>query len=532
MWSSRWLRSALGIALALALCWVPASLKAQDLPSESEPSVSVPSLPVTPRASGVMESGDGTVACPPPAAAPIVGGPLAVPFSDLPFVPFMLGDFTGPLANPMTDIKVGEGESPIPLDRVFYRFNFYSNLNPWRYESVSTPYKRVNLFTNVFGFEKKFGDWFSFGFRLPIDSVEALSRGTFYVRSPIPGQPPVARPAPPDYRSTIFGNITAIFKVRLVEDVNAGYLVSTGLAMSFPTATNISINPGPSTAATFQPFLGYLWTRDRFFVQGFTSMTLPLVAVQSLILFQDLGVGLWAYRNDSQTSFLTGIAPTFEMHLNVPLQGNDRVAPVFQRAGYFPFHTQFNLTFGGTFEFFRARPWALASWCRRSARRHSTMSSSPSSTCGSESHLPIPSDDSCFISARAFRLGEPVADGEGEAGKDVAAVELLVFRQDDRVLGTGIDSHGAAFRIDVPDEAHTGAKVLVELPRHLRLGVSLAEHLDHEVGATPGISPRSRFDFGKRFQEMKATSGMRTRPGKRRTIPSGPTKVPRSCCRR
>jgi len=41
------------------------------------------------------------------------------------------------------------------------------------------------------------------------------------------------------------------------------------------------------------------------------------------------------------------------VHLNVPLQGNDRVAPVFQRAGYFPFHTQFNLTFGGTFEFFR-----------------------------------------------------------------------------------------------------------------------------------------------------------------------------------
>jgi hypothetical protein len=35
----------------------------------------------------------------------------------------MLGDAIGPLANPMTDIKASEGESPIPLDRVFYRFN-------------------------------------------------------------------------------------------------------------------------------------------------------------------------------------------------------------------------------------------------------------------------------------------------------------------------------------------------------------------------------------------------------------------------
>jgi hypothetical protein len=282
-----------------------------------------------------------------------VGSPIAVPFSDLPFVPYMLGDFTGPLANPMTSIKVSEGESPMPLDRVFYRFNFYSNLDPWRYQSVSQPFKRVNLYANVFGFEKKFGDWFSFGFRLPIDGVQALSRGTYYVRLPIPGRPVVPRPAPPSYNSAIFGNVNAIFKFKLVEDVNAGYLVSTGAALSFPTATNVTIDPGPSTAATIQPFLGYLYTRDRFFAQGFTSMTMPLVSVQSMLLFQDLGVGLWAFHDESQTAFLTGIAPTFEVHLNVPLQGSDRVAPVFQRAGYFPFHTQFNLTFGATLEFFR-----------------------------------------------------------------------------------------------------------------------------------------------------------------------------------
>src|SRR4051794_38808451 len=113
MRSSRRLRVALGIALALL--GVPASLQAQDPPDEPEPSISVPSLPATPRASGEMQAGDGAVACPPPAQT--MGAPLAVPFSDIPFVPFMLGDFSGPLANPMTDLKISEGESPIPLDR-------------------------------------------------------------------------------------------------------------------------------------------------------------------------------------------------------------------------------------------------------------------------------------------------------------------------------------------------------------------------------------------------------------------------------
>ena len=263
----------------------------------------------------------------------------------------MLGDFIGPLANPMTDIKVAEGESPIPLDRVFYRFNMYSNLDPSRYQSVSLPYKRVNLYTNVFGFEKTFGEWISIGLRIPINGIEALSRGVYYRRLPIPGRPVVPLPPQPDYRSILFGNMSAIFKAKLIEDVNQGYLISAGVSLSFPTATSPRINPGPSTVAIFQPFLAGLYTRDRFFVQGFSSITMPLVTVQSMLMFNDVGVGLWAYRDDSPSAFLSGFAPTFEIHLNVPLQGSDRVAFIYDKAGFLPFNTQFNLTFGGTFEF-------------------------------------------------------------------------------------------------------------------------------------------------------------------------------------
>ncbi len=336
-------------ALVLLISLAPRSLSAQELSDDVGPSFDVPPIRAG-SSSGPTRIEPATPEAYPPIRVSPITPFTTSPRDDLPFIPFMLGDFNGPLANPMTDIKVAAGESPRPLDRVFYRFNFYSNLDPARYQDVALPYKRVNLFLNTFGFEKTFGEWVSLGFRLPINSIEALSRGTYYVRNPIPGGPPIPRPAPPDYNSTIFGNMNGIVKFKLMEDLNRGYLVSAGAALSFPTASNQSIDPGPSTAAILQPFLGYIFIRDRFFLQGFSSTTLPLVTVQSIIMFQDLGVGMWAYRNEDGSRFFTGFAPTFEMHLNVPLQGSQRAAWVFERAGL-PFNTQLNLTFGGTFEF-------------------------------------------------------------------------------------------------------------------------------------------------------------------------------------
>jgi len=344
MWSKRWLYATLGFALAL-LC-LPGTVPAQELPADPEPSVSVPPLPASPRFDELIEQPGTGAACP-----PTVVSPFGTQQGGFPFVPFMLGDFIGPLANPMTDLKVAEGESPIPLDRVFYRFNYYNSLSPGVYQSAFVPYKQVNLFTNVFGFEKTFGEWFSFGVRIPINGIDALSRGTYYVQLPGPGKHTKAVPGVPDYGSAQLGNINSIFKLRLAEDRNAAYLVSAGLVISFPTAATPKIDPGPSTATVLQPFIGFVYTRNRFFAQGFGSMTLPMISIQSLILFNDVGLGLWAYRDDSPTAILTGIAPTFELHLNVPVQGPDRISYIFNRAGTLPFDTQFNLTFGSTFEF-------------------------------------------------------------------------------------------------------------------------------------------------------------------------------------
>jgi hypothetical protein len=290
--------------------------------------------------------------CPPTGGPLLLGGPVVGESPRFPFVPYMLGDFIGPLGNPMTDLKVSEGDSPVPLDRVFYRFNAYSNLDPSRHQSPRSPYNRVNLFTNVFGFEKRvFGDLASIGVRVPINGIEARSRGAYLRPVPGPGDQTVLVPGVPDHNTFQLGNINTIFKVRLMEDRAAGNFVSAGAALSFPTATTASIDPGPSTAAVLQPFLGYLHTGERFYVQGFTAITMPLVTVQTMILFTDLGFGYWVYRDANPTAFLTGIAPTFEMHLNAPLQSPERFSTLLNATGFLPFYTQFNLTFGGTFEF-------------------------------------------------------------------------------------------------------------------------------------------------------------------------------------
>src|SRR5262245_17036944 len=49
-----------------------------------------------------------------------------------PFIPYMLGDFVGPVANLFNDAKIAEGDSPRPVDRVFYRFNWFNNVDKSR----------------------------------------------------------------------------------------------------------------------------------------------------------------------------------------------------------------------------------------------------------------------------------------------------------------------------------------------------------------------------------------------------------------
>ena len=78
-----------------------------------------------------------------------------------------------------------------------------------------------------------------------------------------------------------------------------------------------------------------------FFIQGFTSVVAPTDSRDLTFLFNDIGVGYWAYRA-GRTQLLSGIVPTFEVHVNTPLDN--------RRAGDVPrFRDIVDLTAGVTF---------------------------------------------------------------------------------------------------------------------------------------------------------------------------------------
>jgi hypothetical protein len=109
--------------------------------------------------------------------------------------------------------KIAENQSPQPQDRVFFTFDYFSDLNR-RFES---PVNNLTAYRYVFGFEKTFDEGFgSFGFRLPLDQLSANSTisGNF---------------AKPGGTSTSLNDLSLFTKYVLKVDPATGSLLSVGL---------------------------------------------------------------------------------------------------------------------------------------------------------------------------------------------------------------------------------------------------------------------------------------------------------------
>jgi hypothetical protein len=275
--------------------------------------------------------------------------PTAPVASDRPdhFTPYMLGDFTGPLGSLFSDLKVAEGNSPRPVDRFFFDFSYYNNLARTRFVDPTASLRHVDLYRYVFGFEKTFLDeWLSVTVRVPFFTVDAESRD-FVV---VPGGPGFA-PAGPSFTSTDLGNVSAIFKGVLWEDKATGSLISAGLTMSVPTASSRLIDPGPGTLAYVQPFVGFILSSGDFFLQGFSSITMPVARPESILLFNDIGVGYFIYRDQSGSGMVRSIAPTFEVHIMDPLRQVDPTVDIFGLTDKLRLANVVDLTLGTTIEF-------------------------------------------------------------------------------------------------------------------------------------------------------------------------------------
>ena len=78
-----------------------------------------------------------------------------------------------------------------------------------------------------------------------------------------------------------------------------------------------------------QPFLAFQYTWDRVYAIGFASIDVPTSQRDALMLYQDVGLGYFVYRNKDPNSrgLIKSVAPTFEVHVNTPTNHQDAFNP-------------------------------------------------------------------------------------------------------------------------------------------------------------------------------------------------------------
>jgi hypothetical protein len=202
--------------------------------------------------------------------------------------------------------KISENESARPQDRVFVDYNGYFNVLPS--ERLGTDVRNMDVHRETLGIEKTFFDGqASIELRGPYNTLTVGG-------SAIPGS---------NGAFSDVGDVTALVKVVIAEDRQAGWLISGGLAVTVPTGPDalggVSFTSGLVHTTLLQPYMGYLYNTDRWYVQGFSALDIPTASGDTLLMYNDVGVGYFLRRDRDSGRFLSAIVPTFEAHVTTPL---------------------------------------------------------------------------------------------------------------------------------------------------------------------------------------------------------------------
>ncbi len=206
----------------------------------------------------------------------------------------------------LTGLKISDNQSPIPQDRFFTSFNYFDNVNGSVNRAQMSPVQNLQIYHELFGLEKTFLDGkASFGFRVPLNTISLKS---------------TANIAGLGGSHTAPGDLSLFTKYLFYQDER--FLLSTGLQVQVPSG------PGAFAGNKYysyfrdtqiQPFVGYLFRKDRFYAQGFFSVNVPTTSQDVTLMFNDISLGYYLYRSNDPSKFLTAIVPTAEAHLTTPL---------------------------------------------------------------------------------------------------------------------------------------------------------------------------------------------------------------------
>jgi len=216
--------------------------------------------------------------------------------------------------------KISDNESPRPQDRVFAFYNYF------QVKALAGITQTIDIHREVIGFEKTFLDGdASVGIRLPFFQVNAPA---------IPGAVPgfgIKATADAITQSDV-GDLTIVTKYAFINDRATGNVLSGGLVVTAPTGPGETLAiPTPPTEngppnqtfrlhpTLFQPWVGGIYNAGDFFIHGFSSVVVPTDSRDVTYFFNDLGVGYFVIRRCNSESLLTAVVPTFEVHVNTPL---------------------------------------------------------------------------------------------------------------------------------------------------------------------------------------------------------------------
>ena len=177
----------------------------------------------------------------------------------------------------------------------------------------------MTAYRGNFGFEKTFLDGdASFGMRFPVDG---LSVNTRY--APIGGT------------SAAVGSLSLFGKYVLWYDSQKKNLISTGMMVTTPTGPSSFAGSRASTGfhdTLLQPFVGFFWAWEKAYVQGFTAVEVPTTSRDVTMYYNDVGFGYFLYQSADPHAFVSAFVPTFEVHVNTPLNHRG-VLRAFDQAG-------------------------------------------------------------------------------------------------------------------------------------------------------------------------------------------------------
>lgn len=238
---------------------------------------------------------------------PPLPGPQPLPGVEPPLrSPFGVPNATAQLLFRQTSLKIADNQSPRPQDRVYFNYNYFNNFNGEFNKNYRMAVSDIKVDHYVFGFEKTFLDGAaSIGLRLPLNNVRLNSMDPRIGTS-----------------STSLNDLSVYAKFIIAEDQETGSLISAGIDINTPTGPGQFAGSQAFkfySSTVIQPFVGYVLNSGKWYLQGFSSVAVPTNDNDSVMLFNDIGLGYRLYEDNAAGAILTALVPTVEFHVNTPL---------------------------------------------------------------------------------------------------------------------------------------------------------------------------------------------------------------------